>query len=207
MKRYFKRLDSSGFSHDILAVLFVVVFAIGGVAYLVGSHADNLPANNTSANASNANFASYTKIGTISAKKLYDVKVPPPTTEQPSMAIYACYVNGGNDSGYVVFVAELSKAIPGSISSSWYDNLDLSSSPTADNVISTKSGTLSYSNNSWVSNSKSLAKQSTVISTAPINPGAVTDYYIWANGSYQNVIYNVLSSHPNVTNLATCSKP
>lgn len=39
MKR--KKLDARGFSHDILIVLFVVIFAIAGVAYLVASHADS----------------------------------------------------------------------------------------------------------------------------------------------------------------------
>ena len=37
-----KKLNARGFSHDIVLVLFVVVFAIGGVAYLVASHADAL---------------------------------------------------------------------------------------------------------------------------------------------------------------------
>jgi len=35
-----KKLNHSGFTHDILVVLFVLIFAIGGTAYLVGSHAD-----------------------------------------------------------------------------------------------------------------------------------------------------------------------
>jgi hypothetical protein len=34
-----KKLNARGFSHDILLVLFVVIFAIAGVAYLVASHA------------------------------------------------------------------------------------------------------------------------------------------------------------------------
>jgi len=36
-----KKLDIRGFSHDIVLVLFVVIFAIAGVGYLVASHADN----------------------------------------------------------------------------------------------------------------------------------------------------------------------
>lgn len=36
-----KKLDMRGFSHEILVVAFVVVFAIAGVAYMVGSHADS----------------------------------------------------------------------------------------------------------------------------------------------------------------------
>ena len=38
-----KKLDVRGFSHDIILLLFVVIFAIGGVAYLVASHADTCP--------------------------------------------------------------------------------------------------------------------------------------------------------------------
>lgn len=37
-----KKLDMRGFSHEIGLVLFVVIFAIAGVAYLVGSHADSV---------------------------------------------------------------------------------------------------------------------------------------------------------------------
>jgi hypothetical protein len=37
-----KKLNMRGFSHDVVAVLFVVVFAIAGIAYLVGSHADSV---------------------------------------------------------------------------------------------------------------------------------------------------------------------
>src|SRR5665213_3464623 len=36
-----RKLNMRGFSHDIVIVLFVVVFAIAGVGYLVASHADN----------------------------------------------------------------------------------------------------------------------------------------------------------------------
>jgi hypothetical protein len=36
-----KKLNARGFSHDIIIVLFVVIFAIAGVGYLVASHADN----------------------------------------------------------------------------------------------------------------------------------------------------------------------
>ncbi len=36
-----KKLNSRGFSHDVLAVAFVVIFAVAGVAYLVASHADS----------------------------------------------------------------------------------------------------------------------------------------------------------------------
>jgi hypothetical protein len=34
-----KKLDIRGFSHELLLVAFVAVFAIGGVAYIVASHA------------------------------------------------------------------------------------------------------------------------------------------------------------------------
>ncbi len=34
-----KKLDMRGFSHDVVLVLFIAIFAIGGVAYLVASHA------------------------------------------------------------------------------------------------------------------------------------------------------------------------
>jgi hypothetical protein len=40
-----KKLDMRGFSHDIMLVLFLVIFAISGVAYMVGSHADSLTLN------------------------------------------------------------------------------------------------------------------------------------------------------------------
>jgi hypothetical protein len=36
-----KKLNARGFSHEIVLVLFVMIFAIGGVAYLVASHADS----------------------------------------------------------------------------------------------------------------------------------------------------------------------
>lgn len=39
-----KKLDARGFSHDVLIVLFVVIFAIAGVGYLVASHADDCSA-------------------------------------------------------------------------------------------------------------------------------------------------------------------
>ena len=35
-----KKINSKGFAHDILLIAFVAIFAIGGVAFLVGSHAD-----------------------------------------------------------------------------------------------------------------------------------------------------------------------
>src|SRR4051812_24985007 len=34
-----KRLDTKGFSHHIVLVVFVLVFAVAGVGYLVASHA------------------------------------------------------------------------------------------------------------------------------------------------------------------------
>jgi len=36
-----KKLDMRGITHDVVAIAFVVVFAIGGIAYLVASHADS----------------------------------------------------------------------------------------------------------------------------------------------------------------------
>src|SRR5664279_3850389 len=36
---HLKKLNSRGFSHDILAVLFVMVFAVAGIGYMVYSHA------------------------------------------------------------------------------------------------------------------------------------------------------------------------
>lgn len=39
-----KKLDARGFSHDLVIVAFVVIFAIAGVGYLVASHADTCPA-------------------------------------------------------------------------------------------------------------------------------------------------------------------
>jgi len=41
-----KKLNSYGFSHDILAVFIVLIVAILGVGYLVASHADQLPQTN-----------------------------------------------------------------------------------------------------------------------------------------------------------------
>lgn len=38
-----KKLDIRGFTHDILMVAFVVVFAVAGVGYIVASHADSCP--------------------------------------------------------------------------------------------------------------------------------------------------------------------
>jgi hypothetical protein len=45
-----KKLNSRGFSHDIVAVFFVLIFAIGGVGYMVASHADQVAPNWTSSN-------------------------------------------------------------------------------------------------------------------------------------------------------------
>jgi hypothetical protein len=44
----FKKLNARGFSHDLLVVAFVVIFAIAGVAYLVASHADTCGPNSVS---------------------------------------------------------------------------------------------------------------------------------------------------------------
>ncbi len=38
----FQKLNSKGFTHDVILMLFVGIFAIAGVAYLVGSHAATL---------------------------------------------------------------------------------------------------------------------------------------------------------------------
>jgi len=35
-----RKIDNRGFSHIIVGVAFAVIFAIGGVVYLVASHAD-----------------------------------------------------------------------------------------------------------------------------------------------------------------------
>jgi hypothetical protein len=43
-----KNLDNHGFTHDIVAVLFVMIFAVAGVAYLVASHADSPNASSSS---------------------------------------------------------------------------------------------------------------------------------------------------------------
>lgn len=40
-----KKLDIRGFSHDVLAMLFIVIFVICGVGYLVASHADTSTSN------------------------------------------------------------------------------------------------------------------------------------------------------------------
>ena len=39
-----KKLDMRGVAHDVLIVAFVVIFAVSGVAYIVGSHADSMTA-------------------------------------------------------------------------------------------------------------------------------------------------------------------
>ncbi len=39
-----KKLNPRGFSHDVLALFFVVVFSVAGVTYLVASHADPITA-------------------------------------------------------------------------------------------------------------------------------------------------------------------
>ncbi len=53
-----KKLNPKGFSHDIVFVLVIVLFAVGGVAYLVASHADQLPA--TTGTGSSAKAAGWT---------------------------------------------------------------------------------------------------------------------------------------------------
>ncbi|MDB5171195.1 MAG: hypothetical protein JWO35_889 [Candidatus Saccharibacteria bacterium] len=42
-----KKLDVRGFSHDILMVAFVVIFAVVGVGYVVASHADSCTSSST----------------------------------------------------------------------------------------------------------------------------------------------------------------
>lgn len=42
-----KKLNSRGFSHDIVLALFVIIFAIAGIAYLVASHAAPSSKNST----------------------------------------------------------------------------------------------------------------------------------------------------------------
>lgn len=37
-----KKLDARGFSHDVILVGFVVIFAIAGVGYIVASHAASI---------------------------------------------------------------------------------------------------------------------------------------------------------------------
>jgi hypothetical protein len=55
MKIKLRKLNSAGFSHEIVLVLVVVVVSIVGAFYLVASHADNLSSNRT---------VGYTKLAT-----------------------------------------------------------------------------------------------------------------------------------------------
>ena len=42
-----KKVNARGFSHDLVVVLFVAIFAVAGVGYLVASHADPITANSS----------------------------------------------------------------------------------------------------------------------------------------------------------------
>ena len=199
------KITQEGIAHYVVPLLIVLGSAIAGAGYIVSSHADS-PTTNTSL-ASSTILSGWTKIGTISPAKLYNVKVPPPTNEQPNMNIYACKISTAPSTITVAFMAHLGHNIPFNISSSWYDSMDLSSSSTQNNVISNKTSTFSLTNNIWDENNKNTnTRFSQSVNFPSINPGVVTNYYIWASGSYQNVIQNTINNHPNVTSLVDCQK-
>jgi hypothetical protein len=207
------KLDSNGFDHIFGMVLFVVIVAVAGVSYLVASHADPV---NSSASApvtgpvsGGSTKTGYTEIGKIKAAALYDVKVPPPTNEQPNMTIYACSENLGNivigsstDYYSVLFKATLSNSLPFSIQSNWLDGLDLSTSSTQDNVLAYEHTLFSYTNHNWI-NTNDTFQKSVVMQTAGYIPSN-TGYYIWANGAYGSATYTEISNHPSTNSLATC---
>jgi hypothetical protein len=63
----FRRLNARGFSHDVMAVAFVVVFALAGVGYLVASHADAVcyPSSVVSSGAKTCSQTQVSATGTI----------------------------------------------------------------------------------------------------------------------------------------------
>jgi len=147
----------------------------------------------------------YTFIGTISASTLYNVKVPPSSYEQPYMSLYACVRYTNASTAVVQVLDNLSYGVPVSAANAWFSGLDLSSSPTTDNVISTKTTTYGYQDNGWVNNSgkTGMVNQSTMITTAPFSL-PMESYYIWAYGSYDGTVWSSVNNHPSATQLHTC---
>jgi cytoskeletal protein RodZ len=148
----------------------------------------------------------YTDIGTIPAASLYDVKVPPPASEQPDMTIYACINNLGSQTATVQTIGVLSYGVPQAADSAWYADLDLSSSASSDNIVSTKTTTYSYTDNTWQNNGGTAGSvnATSTVTTDEFNPGVVNDFYVWASGSYGDSTWPGINNHPNVTQLATC---
>jgi hypothetical protein len=69
-----KKLNAKGFSHEILLVAFVVIFAVAGVAYIVASHADSCSNGGTAAAKVNSN-------GGVSAPSCSAVSVSGPVAK------------------------------------------------------------------------------------------------------------------------------
>ncbi len=205
MKTLFKKLNQRGFAHWAVPALVIVIIGAVGTYVLSASHADNTTTN-ISAAAANIKLTSYTLLGSIPASSLYDVKVPPPKAEQPSMKIYACTVSVGPQADTLQFIGVLSKGVPATISTNWYDDLNLSSSATTDNIVSNKVTQFTYQNNIWTAKKNGKVTQSAIVSTDQFDPGVITDFYVWASGSYGGSVYPNINNHPNVTQIATCGK-
>jgi hypothetical protein len=118
----FKKLNSRGFSHDIVAVFIVLIFAIAGVGYLVASHAD--PATSWTSSNQWGSFVYGVSTGTTSPithsqstnlnlqfngsqtgyhtsdMAYYEYTLPASTTAT-SLTMNVSYVNAGFDTDFV----------------------------------------------------------------------------------------------------------
>jgi hypothetical protein len=121
------------------------------------------------------------------------------------MTLYACIKNTGTNADVIQTLGVLAYGVPQASSPNWYVGLDLSSSSSADNVISSKTTDYHYQGHSWqnAGGASGTVNVSSPVTSDTVNPN-LTDYYVWANGSYDGVIINNATSHPNVTQLAAC---
>jgi hypothetical protein len=161
------------------------------------------PANSSAASSSQGN---YSNLGSVSAASLYNVKSPPPSSQQPAMTIYACIKNLGGNTAYVQAYGVLSYPAAQGSAAAWNVSLSLSSSPANENIISSKSGQYTYATNGWQNSGgpSGTVNRSNVITTANFNPGVISDFYVWASGSYGGAVWGYINNHPNVTQLAQC---
>jgi hypothetical protein len=202
-----KKLNQLGFSHEFLAAFIVVTFAVVGVGYLVSSHADPANPSNVSVNTSSSsvNLSKFTLLGKIPTKSLYIGRLQPPSSESPSMSFYACTVNVSFKTYYLDMFATLSSGVPQSAAGSWYDGIDLSSSNTENNIVSSGSKQYSYQSNGWIENKNNTdTDRSVMTETANFQPDVITSLYVWAEGSYGGSAWSQLSNHPDVTTLKAC---
>ena len=149
---------------------------------------------------------SYSNLGSIPVAILYNVKSPPAANQQPAMTIYACIKNLGGNTAYVQSYGVLSYPVAQGSAAAWNVSLALSSSPANENIISYKSGQYTYATNGWQNSGgpAGTVNRSAVITSANFNPGVISDFYVWASGSYGGAVWAPVNNHPNATQLAQC---